>query len=73
MSDGKDDNVTDLRKGNQKPDILATAKSAIDKARKESFEAKVKDKLKVLEEHKKGVKLVEKEIAELIEEFESGL
>jgi Tfp pilus assembly protein FimV len=84
--DGNDgnDNITELRKdknkGSQKPDLRATAKAALDKARKESFEAKIKDKLKVLEEHEKTLKLtkkqvakVEAEIKELEDEFSEGL
>lgn len=69
---GNDDNVEPLKKG-QKPDILATARNAVDKARKESYEAKVKAKVVLLQEQEKAVRITKAEIDSLVEEFENGL
>lgn len=74
MSDGADDNVKNLGKG--KPtakDLINSATAAVDKARKESFEAKIKDKVKLLQEQKRAVAQTELEIKQLGEEFESGI
>ncbi len=71
MSDNGD-NVKPLKNGNQKVDLVGNATSALEKARKESYEAKVKAKVQVLQEQKKAIRITEKEIEELVNDFESG-
>lgn len=67
-----EDKVQPLKPG-QKPDLKGMALNALTKARQESFKKKVEDKTKLLLEAQKAAKLIEKEIEELIAEFEEGL
>lgn len=82
---GSSDNVAELRNnkggGNNVPkstDVINSARASIIKAAKESFEAKVKEKLKLREQHTIAVKtsteallLLDKEIEKMGEEFDA--
>ena len=74
MNDDTESNVKNLKqsRNDQKPDLVGNARAAIEKARKESYEAKVKAKMVILSEQKKAVKITEQEIEELVREFEEG-
>jgi hypothetical protein len=74
MTDHTDDNVKTLKqsRNDQKPDLVGNARAAIEKGRKESYEAKVKAKMLVLSEQKKAVKITQEEIEDLVKEFEEG-
>lgn len=55
------------------PDFKQKALNALNKARTEALEAKLKEKFKTLQEHQRSVRQVEREIDQLIEDFENGL
>lgn len=67
-----DDNVKPLKPG-QMPNLVEKATNAINKARMDQFEGKIKEKVKLLSEQRKSVKITEGEIEALVEEFESGM
>ena len=58
---------------NDSYDPRKVAQNAIDKARKESLEAKVKDKMKLKTEHSVAIKQLDREIEQLVEDYEQGL
>lgn len=66
-----EDNVAPLKPG-QKPDLVGKAQAVITKARTDQFQNKVNEKVKLLAEQKKAVKITEAEINQLVEEFEQG-
>lgn len=49
------------------------AVAALNKARKEALENKVKEKVKTLQEHQRAVRQIEGEIDQMVEDFENGL
>lgn len=67
------DGVVKLNKGQKEPSAFEKALIAIDKAKKEGFEAKMKEKVKILQEQEKAVRITKKEIGQMQADFDEGL
>lgn len=72
MTDTPDDKVAQLKGGQKQPTLREKAQNAVNKARTESFEAKMKEEVKLLAEEEKAVRLRLKKIEQLEQDYESG-
>lgn len=71
-NNGNDDNIAKL-KGGKEPTAREKALAALEKGRKEGFENRMKEKVKVLLEQQKAVRITEKEIDQMQNDFDEGL
>ena len=71
-NDGENDNVTKI-KGGKEPSAIEKAMAVVEKARKEAFENKMKEKVKLLVEAERSVKLIRKEMEQMQRDFEEGV
>ncbi len=66
-----DDNIKPLV--SQSVNLRGNAENAVNKARKESAEAQIKEQVKIIAEHKKGINIAEKKISEIEDDYNAGL